>query len=138
MYCRKCNLEFESNKNSCPRCGATIQKIEKTTNGLPLSKELICSIIWSIFVFILTIIISFSLHIEIDSTPSALSHHYVMAVPNNSKPFIIGISVILILISTIKTIIFSKMNIKEKAVAFLVDFCSVLSSICMVNFCLEI
>ena len=137
MYCTKCNLEFESNKKSCPRCGAAIYE-NKNTNSVQISKELICSIIWSAFVFTLTVIISFSLHTKIDSTPAALSHNYVMAVPNNSKPFISGLSVILILISTIITIMFSKMNLKEKAVSFLVAFCSLAGSICMVNFCLEI
>ena len=138
MYCTKCNLEFEENKKSCPRCGAAIQENKKTTNRVQISKELICSIIWSAFIFTLTVIISFSLHTKIDSTPGGLNHNYVMAVPNNSKPIIIGFSGILILSSTIATILFSKMNLKEKAVSFLVAFCSLASSIYMVNFCLDI
>ena len=143
LKCPKCAGLNDAANTRCIYCDYVFQeenepvKSDNVNQSINIS-ELFTSIVMSIVSFVLTSIIRFNVHAEVDLTPSAWSHHWGMAVPSDIKPVVMVVPVIFTLITIVKTVMSSKMREKEKGVSYVIAVASLIASIAIVNWRYEI
>lgn len=134
MYCKKCHHEVSAEKNFCPNCGSNLMNnVTSDLNSGEIAVQTVVSVIISIISFILTIILRKSNVRKTDLTPEGLTSHYGMVVPDNAKPYILAVPIIISLILLVTAVMSDKMCKKEKAVVFIVALFSLFCSVAVVN-----
>jgi len=141
LKCPKCEGLNDATNTHCVYCDYILREengakeSEDENESVYTSAQLFFSIAMSIIGFVLTAILRFEVHEKVDLTPSAWNATWGMAVPSDMKPGLLAISVVFTLISTA---LGSKMDKREKSISNGIAIFSLVASILLVFWRMEI
>lgn len=141
LKCPKCEGLNDATNTHCVYCDYVLREEDDAkesddeNQSVQSSSQLVFSIAMSIISFVLTVILRFNVQERVDLTPSAWNATWGMVVPSEMKVIILAISVIFTLISTA---VESKMGKREKSISGGIAMFSLIASILLVNWRIEI